>query len=140
MQEDRKKFTVCTKKKTDLCEICIRREPLCILFFEVRNHEGRRKKADPLGNGRSQASGDPLGAHGAACAQYSGVTASEMRLQGSVNILPVTSSFPERTGCQPAPSATLSSKDSILAVNRSSTITGNASTIILLTASPNSVI
>ena len=60
MQGGRKKFTFRTKHGNIFCEICIRKKEGRILFSEVRNHERRRKKTDPLGSGGSQAAGDPL--------------------------------------------------------------------------------
>ena len=60
MQGEGEKFTFPSKKQQVFCENCIRTGDMHILWYEVRNHERGRKKADPLGGGRSQTSGDPL--------------------------------------------------------------------------------
>ena len=50
---------------------------------EVRNHERRRKKANPLGDGRSQAPGDPLRTHGKPGAQRIPIRKKQQGRKGS---------------------------------------------------------
>ena len=76
MQGVKKKFTFITKGFAVNCGMCIAQGNGCILMLEVRNHERRRKEAGPLGNGRSQASGDPFRPYGESGAELKNAPAS----------------------------------------------------------------